>query len=127
MSDHAHMMISIPPKYAVSQVAGFIERKSAIHLAWVYGERKRNFVGQYFWARVYFESTVGRAEAVIRGAIRNQEKEDQRLDQFSSPALSHLQVAQDFGAASATPPCKRERSITLSSQRRFRVTRSAAA
>ena len=52
MPDHVHMMISIPPKYAVSQVIGFIKGKSAIRLARVYGERKRNFVGQHFWARV---------------------------------------------------------------------------
>jgi len=60
MPDHVHMLISIPPKYAVSQVVGFIKRKSAIHLARVYGERKRNFVGQHFWARGYFVNTVGR-------------------------------------------------------------------
>ena len=59
MSDHVHMMLSIPPKYAVSQVVGYIKGKSAIHLARVYGERKRNFVGQSFWARGYFVSTVG--------------------------------------------------------------------
>jgi hypothetical protein len=57
---------SIPPKYAVSQVVGFIKGKSAIHLARVYGERKRNFVGQHFWARGYFVSTVGRDETAIR-------------------------------------------------------------
>ena len=58
--DHVHMLISIPPKYAVSQVIGFINGKSAIHLARVYGEKKRSFVGQHFWARKYFVSTVGR-------------------------------------------------------------------
>lgn len=68
MPDHVHMLITIPPKYAVSQVIG------AIHLARVYGERKRNFVGQHFWARGYFVSTVGRDEAVIREYIQNQEK-----------------------------------------------------
>ncbi len=83
MIDHVHMMISIPPKVAVSQVVGFIKGKSAIHLARVYGERKRNFVGQHFWARGYFVSTVGRDEAVIRDYIRNQEKEDQRLEQLN--------------------------------------------
>ncbi len=83
MSDHVHMMISIPPKYAVSQVVGFIKGKSAIHLARVYGERKRNFVGQHFWARGYFVSTVGRDEAVIREYIRHQEHEDKRLDQLN--------------------------------------------
>ncbi len=66
MLDHVHMMISIPPKYAVSQVVGFIKGKSAIHLARTYGERKRNFAGQHFWARGYFVSTVARDEAAIR-------------------------------------------------------------
>jgi putative transposase len=83
MLDHVHMMISIPPKYAVSQVVGFIKGKSAIHLARVYGERKRSFVGQHFWARGYFVSTAGRDEAVVREYIRNQEKEDQRLEQLN--------------------------------------------
>ena len=52
------------------------------HLARVYGEKKRSFVGQHFWARGYFVSTVGRDEEVIRQYIRNQEKEDQRLEQL---------------------------------------------
>ena len=82
MSDHVHMMIAIPPKYAVSQVVGFIKGKSAIHLARTYGERSRNFVGQHFWARGYFVSTVGRDEQVIRDYIRHQEEEDKRLDQL---------------------------------------------
>ena len=82
MSDHVHMLIAIPPKYAVSQVVGYIKGKSAIHLARVYGERKRNFVGQSFWARGYFVSAVGRDEAVIRRYIREQEKEDERLEQL---------------------------------------------
>ena len=82
LPDHVHMLIKIPPKYAVSQVMGFIKGKSAIHLARVYGERKRNFVGQSFWARGYFVSTVGRDEATIREYIRSQEEEDNRLDQM---------------------------------------------
>jgi len=83
MSDHVHMMISIPPKYAVSQVIGYIKGKSAIHLARTYGEHRRNFVRQSFWARGYFVSTVGRDEEVIRNYIRNQEQEDQRLEQMN--------------------------------------------
>jgi len=83
MSDHVHMMIAIPPKYAVSQVVGYIKGKSAIHIARTYGERKRNFVGQHFWARGYFVSTVGRDEAVIRYYIRHQEAEDRRIDQLN--------------------------------------------
>jgi len=82
MPDHVHMMIAIPPKYAVSQVVGFIKGKSAIYLARNYGERSRNFVGQHFWARGYFVSTVGRDEEIIREYIRHQEEEDKRLDQM---------------------------------------------
>ena len=81
--DHVHMMIAIPPKYAVSQVIGYIKGKSAIHLARVYGERKRNFVGQHFWARGFWVSTVGRDERIIREYIRKQEEEDKRLDQLN--------------------------------------------
>ena len=83
LPDHVHMLIAIPPKYAVSQVVGYIKGKSAIQLARVYGENRRNFVGQHFWARGYFVSTVGRDEAVIRAYIRHQEQEDQRIDQLN--------------------------------------------
>ena len=62
---------------------GYIKGKSAIHLARVYGERKRNFVGQPFWARGFWVSTLGRQEAVIREYIRKQEQEDKRLDQMN--------------------------------------------
>ena len=63
-------------------MVGYIEGKSAIHLARVYGERKRNFVGQHFWARGYYVSLVGRDETVIREYIRHQEQEDQRYEQM---------------------------------------------
>ena len=82
MPDHVHMMISIPPKYAVSQVVGYIKGKSAIHIARAHAGHKRNFVGQHFWARGYFASTVGRDEKVIREYIRHQEQEDRRIDQM---------------------------------------------
>ncbi len=82
MPDHVHFMISIPPKYSVSQVIGFIKGKSAIHIARTYVGRRRNFVGQHFWARGYFVSTVGRDEQVIREYIKHQEKEDRRVDQL---------------------------------------------
>jgi len=77
------MLISIPPKYAVSQVVGFIKGKSALHLARVYGEKKRNFVGQHFWARGYFVSTVGRDQDLIRKYIKKQETENTRLEQLN--------------------------------------------
>ncbi len=76
------MLIAIPPKYAVSQVIGYLKGKSAIHIARTYAERRRNFVGQHFWARGYFVSTVGRDEAQIRDYIRRQEQEDKRIAQL---------------------------------------------
>ena len=82
MPDHVHMMISIPPKYAVAQVIGYIKGKSAIHIARQYNGRARNYVGQHFWARGYFASTVGRDEEVIRTYIRHQEQENRRIDQL---------------------------------------------
>lgn len=82
MADHVHMMISIPPKYSVAQVVGYIKGKSAIHIARHFGESRRNFVGQHFWARGYFVSTVGRDEEVIRRYIQRQEVEDLKQDQL---------------------------------------------
>ncbi len=83
MSDHVHILISIPPKYAVSQVVGFIKGKSAISIARIYMGRRKNFTGQHFWARGYHVSTVGRDEAMIREYIKNQEKEDQKMEQLA--------------------------------------------
>ena len=82
MPDHVHMMISIPPKYSVSQVIGYIKGKSAIHIAREFAGRKRNFVGQHFWARGYYVTTVGRDEAVIREYIRQQEQDDRLQEQL---------------------------------------------
>lgn len=82
MVDHVHMLISIPPKYSVAQVMGYIKGKSAIHIARVYVGKRRNFVGQHFWARGYWVSTVGHNEAAVRKYIQEQEKEDQRLEQL---------------------------------------------
>jgi putative transposase len=87
MLDHVHMLISVPPKYAVAQVMGYIKGKSAIHIARVYAGRRRNFVGQHFWARGYWVSTVGRDEATVRRYIQEQEKEDKRLEQMELAAL----------------------------------------
>ena len=68
--------------YAVAQVVGYIKGKSAIHIARTFGKRSRNFIGENFWARGYFVSTVGRDEEVIRNYIRNQECEDRRVEQL---------------------------------------------
>ena len=87
MPDHVHMLISIPPKYSVSQVMGYIKGKSAIHIARVYAGRRRNFVGQHFWARGYWVSTVGKDEAAVRRCIQDQEKEDRRMEQLQLTPL----------------------------------------
>ena len=84
MPYHVHMLISIPPKYSVAEVIGFIKGKSSIWIAHV--ERKaRNFTGHKFWARGCFVSTVGRDEETIRTYIKNQELQDREMDQ---PALN---------------------------------------
>ena len=80
--DRVHMLSSIPPKYGVAQVIGYIKGKSAIHIARTFGGRRRNFTGQHFWARGYSVSTVGRDEKAIREYIQRQEKEDRRLDEM---------------------------------------------
>ncbi len=84
MLEHIHVLISIPPKYSVAQVVGFIKGKSAIQIARTFSGRKRNFTGQRFWARGYFVSTVGRDEDAIRAYIKKQEQEDRRLDQLDA-------------------------------------------
>ena len=82
MSDHVHMLISIPPKYSVAHVVGYIKGKSAIHIARRFRGKEKNFTGEHFWARGYFVSTVGRDEITIREYIKNQEKEDVKQEQL---------------------------------------------
>jgi len=83
MGDHVHMMISIPPKYSVSQVVGYIKGKSAIHIAQNYMGRSQNFTGQKFWARGYYVTTAGRDEEVVWQYIRSQQEFDRKLDQLN--------------------------------------------
>ncbi len=83
MPENVHVMMSIPPKYAVAQIVGFIKGKSAIRIARNFVGRKKNFTGQNFWARGYHVSTVGRDEDAIRKYIKEQEKEDRRIDQLN--------------------------------------------
>jgi putative transposase len=82
MPDHVHMLISIPPKYSVAQIIGYMKGKSSIWIAQNVERKMRNFLGHKFWARGYFVTTVGRDEEMIRAYIRNQEIADQQLDQF---------------------------------------------
>jgi putative transposase len=81
-ADHLHMLISIPPKYSVAPVVGFIKGKSAIHIARVFMNRRKNFIGENFWARGYYVSTAGKDEEVVRRYILQQETEDRRIDQL---------------------------------------------
>lgn len=83
MGDHVHILVSIPPKYSVAQVVGFIKGKSAIHIARNFSGHKSNFTGQSFWARGYYVSTVGKDERAVAEYIRQQEAEDRRLDQLN--------------------------------------------
>ena len=77
MSDHVHMCISIPPKYSVASVVGFLKGKSAVAIARQFGGRERNFTGEHFWARGYAVSTVGFELAQVRAYIREQESNDE--------------------------------------------------
>ena len=81
-SDHIHILIMIPPKYSVSQIVGYIKGKSAINISRTYLGQKKNYTGMHFWARGYYVSTVGADEAIVRNYIKNQEKEDKRLEQL---------------------------------------------
>ena len=81
-ADHVHRLVSIPPKYAVAQVGGYLKGKRAIHIARTDGGRQQNFVGENFWARGYFVTPVGHAEEAVRQYRRAQEAEDRRLEQL---------------------------------------------
>lgn len=70
--DHVHLLISIPPKHSVSQVVGYLKGKSAIHIARVFMGRKKNFVGQNFWARGYYVTTIGHDAEVVVGNAMNE-------------------------------------------------------
>ncbi len=83
MKDHVHICLSVPPKFAVSNVVGYLKGKSAIAIARKFRGRQRNFNGEHFWARGYFVSTVGLDEHVVREYIRHQESNDANYEQRS--------------------------------------------
>ena len=83
LPDHVHMLISIPPKYSVASVVGYIKGKSAIYVARNFRGIKKNFKGGSFWARGYYVSTIGLDDEAVRQYIENQYKEDQRLVNLS--------------------------------------------
>ena len=83
MRDHVHICLSIPPKYAVSNVVGYLKGKSAISIARKFRGKQRNFTGENFWARGYFVSTVGLDEEIVRNYIKHQEEKDAYYEQKS--------------------------------------------
>lgn len=83
--DHVRLLLSIPPKLAASSVVGYLQGKSAIHIARHILRKERNYAGQHLWARGYFVDTVGRDTEKIRRCIQEQEAEDRRLDQLELP------------------------------------------
>lgn len=80
--DHVHMLVSIPSRYSVAQMVGFMKGKSAIHVARVYLGQRKNYNGMHFGARGYHVSTVGVGEEVVRFYLRHQEEEGKQLDRL---------------------------------------------
>lgn len=85
--DHIHMCVSIPPKYSVSSIVGYLKGKSAIEVFEKFSKLRRNFRGHHFWARGYYVSTVGLDEAKVRNYIKNQEESDRLSDQGEAPHI----------------------------------------
>ena len=84
MSDHIHLLLSIPPKYSVSQVMGYLKGKSAMMIFERHANLKYKFGNRHFWAEGYYVSTVGLNTATIQKYIREQEKEDQIMDKLKT-------------------------------------------
>ena len=86
MPDHVHMVLSIPPKYSVAMVVGYLKGKSAIQIHREALNLKQGFTGKHFWSRGYCVSTVGLDEQMIRAYIRNQEELDRQEELFAGQA-----------------------------------------
>ena len=81
--DHIHMLVSIPPKYSVSQIMGYLKGKSSLMIFEKYANMKYKYGNRHFWCRGYYVDTVGRNKKVIAEYIRNQLQEDVANDQIS--------------------------------------------
>jgi len=82
-ADHIHMLLSIPPKYSVSQIMGYLKGKSSLMIFDRHANLKYKYGNRHFWARGYFVDTVGRNKKQIEEYIKNQMKEDELLDQMT--------------------------------------------
>ena len=83
MPDHVHLLLSIPPKYSVSQIMGYLKGKSALMMFDKHANLKYKFGNRHFWAEGYYVSTVGLNEATIKKYIQEQKKHDIALDKLS--------------------------------------------
>ncbi len=83
MPDHVHLLLSIPPKYSIAQVMGYLKGKSALMMFDKHANLKYKFGNRHFWAEGYYVSTVGLNESTIRKYIREQENHDIALDKLS--------------------------------------------
>ena len=83
-ADHIHLCLSIPPKYAVSTIVGYLKGKSTMILFERYSYLRRNFRGHHFWARGYYVNTVGLNEQKIREYIKNQQEDDAVEDRYDT-------------------------------------------
>ena len=81
--DHIHMLVSIPPKYSVSQIMGYLKGKSSLMIFEKYANLKYKYGNRHFWCRGFYVDTVGRNRKAIEKYIRNQLKEDHEEDQLS--------------------------------------------
>ncbi|OPY58374.1 MAG: Transposase IS200 like protein [Pelotomaculum sp. PtaU1.Bin035] len=89
MSDHVHLLLSIPPKYSVSQIMGYLKGKSAMMIFDRHSNLKYKFGNRHFWAEGYYVSTVGLNEKTIAKYIREQDKHDQIMDRISTKELEN--------------------------------------
>ena len=81
--DHIHMLVSIPPKYSVSQIMGYLKGKSSLMIFEKYANLKYKYGNRHFWCREYYVDTVGRNKKAIEKYIRNQLQQDYEDDQLS--------------------------------------------
>lgn len=81
--DHIHMLVSIPPKYSVAQIVGYLKGKNSLMIFEKYANMKYKYGNRHFWCRGYYVSTVGRNRRAIEQYIRNQLQEDLSEDQLT--------------------------------------------
>ena len=102
--DHIHMLVSIPPKYSVAQIMGYIKGKSSLMIFEKYANLKYKYGNRHFWCRGYYVSTVGANKKAIQEYIRNQLQEDYSDDQMSIKEYVDLFTGQPVKAGNKQKP-----------------------